>query len=188
MHLRMGRFLRFSLWTAALVTGAVGGCRCERHIGAPDDMQIDRPPLVELNPDAPRPDIDFPSDLHLDEPGFNDFVVRALEVCRLGDYDGFRQLFGMDYEPTSEENFRKVWHNVKSVEVRRIVRGPQEAPYYYVYAQVRLRNPDSRGQSLRDIWVMVYKEHDQWCLGAPSQEVLGQLRVLETAPAGETSP
>ena len=165
----IARILRHGLWTAALVTVSVGGCECERHVGAPDDMQIDRPPIAEQDPDAPRPAVDFPAELHLDDPSFNKFVIRALEVCRLGDYDGFRQLFGTAYEPASEESFRKVWHNVRTVEVRQVVRAPQQVPHYYLYARVRLRAPDRKGQDLRDIWVMVFQEDDRWCLGAPSQ-------------------
>ncbi len=183
MHSQTIRFLRYGLWMAALATVASGGCRCERHVGVTDDIQIDRPTLVELNPDAPRPDIEFPTELHQDDQGFNRFVARALEVCRLGDYDGFRELFGMEFEPTPEANFRNVWHNVKSVAVRKIIRGPQQVPHYYVFAEVELRRPDRRGQDLRDIWVMVYREHDRWCLGAPSQDVLRQLRILKDEAA-----
>jgi hypothetical protein len=187
MHSQTIRILRNGLWVAALATVAIGGCRCERNVAAPDDVQIDRPPLAELDPDAPRPAVDFPAELHLDDQGFNSFVVQALDVCRLGDYDGFRELFGMEYEPTPEANFRRVWHNVSSVAVRRIIRGPQQMPHYYVRAEVGLRRPDRRGQDLRDIWVMVYHEHDRWCLGAPSQDVLRRLRMLKDDPAEESA-
>jgi len=152
----------YGLWVATLVGSTLGGCKCGR------DVAVAR--------------------LHLDDPSFNQFVTQTLEVCRRGDYDGFRQLFGSAYEPTSEAKFVKVWSNVKAIEVRRIVQGPQETPHYYVYARVRLREPDRKQQDERDIWVTVYRESGRWRLGVPSQEIIEQLRMLETAPADETVP
>jgi len=178
----------YGLWAALLVGGTIGGCKCSRDVAVEPDRQIDRPSIVQLDPDAPRPDVDFPPELHLDDPSFNRFVVHALEVCRQGDYDGFRQLFGTAYEPTTHDNFRKVWGNVKSIQVRRVVKGPQETPHYYLYGRIRLREPDRKGQDRRDIWVMVFRETDQWRLGAPSQDIVDRLRMLETSPATEANP
>jgi hypothetical protein len=166
-----------------LAGSTLGGCKCGRDVAVEDEGRIDRPSIAELYPDVPRPKVDFPAHSQINDPSFNRFMKKTLEICQRGDYDGFRQLFGPAYEPTSKTKFDKVWRNVKNIEVRRIVQGPQETPHYYVFARVRLREPDRQQQKERDIWVMGYKRSGRWRLGVPSQDVIDQLRSLETAPA-----
>lgn len=161
----------------------VGGCRCSRDVAVNEGPEIDKKPLIEADPDAPRPQIDFPADVRQEDPTLNAFVDRVLQICYQGDYDAFRQLFGTAYEPTPEADFKQVWLGVQSIEVTRIYPGPQKEPHYYVLAKVRLRKADGKGREDRSVPVMVFKEAGQWRVGPPPQGAIEQMRVLESQPA-----
>jgi len=171
------------LWAAALVGFLTGGCRCSRDAAVDDGPEINKKPIIEEEPEAPRPGVLFPSHLRQPDPTLNAFVEQVLTICYQGDYDAFRQLFGTSYQPTGEVEFRRVWHGVRSVEVIRIQAGPQKEPHYYLLAKVQLRAPDRRGRRERSVPVMVYKEGGQWRVGPPPQGVIDELRALETQPA-----
>lgn len=180
--MRTGSLLRL-LWSVGLAGCLVGGCRCSRDVAVDEGPEIDKKPIIEEDPDAPRPQIVFPADVRLEDPTLNAFIERVLQICYAGDYDGFRQLFGTAYQPTTESDFRRVWHGVKRIEVMRIYMGPGKEPRYFVLAKVHLREPDNKGREERDIRVMVFKEGSDWRVGPPPQEAIERLRALESQPA-----
>ena len=175
------RFLKI-LWVALLAGTLPGGCRCSRDVAVDEGPEINKKPIIEENPEAPRPGVLFPAEFRQDDASLNAFVERALTVCYQGDYDAFRQLFGMTFQPPAEAEFKRVWHGVKSIEVTRIQAGPQKEPHYYVLAKVLLRAPDQKGRQERTVPVMVFQEAGQWRLGPPPQEAIDLLRASQTQP------
>ncbi len=180
--MRIRRWPRI-LFAAAVTAWFLGGCRCGRDINVSDGPEINKPPLSKEDPDAPRPAVLFPPALRQTDPTLNAFIERVLTICSRGDYDGFRELFGSAYEPTREEQFKKVWYGVESVEVAQVQVGPEKQPHYYVMAQVRLRKPDRKGREDRSVPVMVFKEAGEWRVGPPPQGAIDRLRALESQPA-----
>ncbi len=173
-------------WAAMLGACVLGGCRCSRDTPAPDGAQIDRPALVEQTPDAPRPAVLFPAKVHEGDASLNEFIGRVLQVCQLGDYDAFRQLFGSMYEPTSFANFRRIWPQVKEIEVQRIHAGPGDPPEVYVVeAQARLRQADRKGREAVNLPIMIFQESGHWRLGPVPRELRDRMGVAATAPDGD---
>ncbi len=160
------------LLAAAAVAGSMGGCECGKEEVGEDHNALDRPTITEENPQVERPNVYFPRDLMTEDVSLNKFVDKALNVCYEGDYDGFRQLFGASYKPPKETNFQAIWTQVRSVQVARIEQHPgKEPPVYYLHAVVRLRNPDSKGRTRRDIVIAIFPEAGQWRLGNAPEEV-----------------
>ena len=177
---------------AALSVCLAAGWGCSRDATVDEGPAIDKKPISTEDPNAPQPDVLFPDALRQSDRTLNEFIVKVLDICKRGDYDAFRQLFGTAYQPTPEDQFKRVWYGVKSVEVTRVEVGPQKEPHYYVLATVRLRKP-RKGQDERSVPVMVFKESGTWRVGPPSQEAIQALRSLESQPAttpasGPTNP
>ena len=170
-------------WVAAIMGGSMGGCRCGQGGGAADGPTIKTPPIGEEDPNAPKPVVDFPKHLHSRDPTLNAFVDYALEVCARGDYDGFRQLFGTAYTPTSRSDFEQRWYAVRDLSVVSLYRGPQDPPEYYLHVVVRWREPDHKGRAKRDAVVMVYREANEWQLGPAPKEIASKVLAASTRPA-----
>lgn len=155
---------------------------CSRDAGVDEGPEINKKPISEEDPEAPRPVVNFPPHLRQQDPTLNAFIEKVLTICSVGDYDAFRQLFGTAYQPTDEKQFRQVWYNVGSVDVMLVQAGRQKEPHYYVLAKVRLRTPRN-GRQERSVPVMVFKEADEWRVGPPPKAAIEELRALETQPA-----
>ncbi len=178
----VGTVIRF-LWVFGLAVCTMGGCECSGNRKAEDGPQIDRPDLARQIPGAPRPMVVFPADCRQADATVNKFIEHCLDVCARGDYDAYRQLFGVDYRPTSEADFKKVWQGVKGVTVRKVFPRPKDPLHrWYVLAKVELRNPDSKGRQERDVPLMVFKEGDMWRLGPVPREDIEVMRAVASQP------
>lgn len=164
------------------------GCECSRDIEVDEGGGIDKPSISKGNPDAPRPEIEFPDTLRQQDESLNLFIEKALQVCHNGDYDAFRQLFGTSYNPPSDADFQRVWHGVKDIRIERIYRGKGDPPKYYVLAVVNLRKPDSKLREQRTAPLMVFQEQGRWRLGPAPGEVVERIHALETQPAATAEP
>ena len=177
------KIVRFS-WAMVLASCVVGGCRCSRDDSDASDAQIDRQTLVEEAPHAPRPHVIFPAGVHGGDASLNAFVEHVLQVCQMGDYDAFRQLFGSIYEPTSLANFRRIWPQVKEIEIQRIHAGEGDPPAVYVVeAQARLRQEDRKGRKEVNLPIMIFREGDHWRLGPVPKEFRDRVGLTSTAPS-----
>lgn len=173
---------------AFLASWTMGGCECSQDVAVSTGPRIDTPTIVEEKPDAPRPAVLFPDSLRAEDATLNRFVEEAMAVCRQGDYDRFRQLFGTAYEPVGLADFRRVWHDVESIEILSLHPAKGEPPRYYViFAKARLRHPDQKGRAERIIPVMVFREGEDWRMGSAPREVVERLRPLATPSASAPS-
>jgi hypothetical protein len=191
-HLRVND-IRLWLAVGFVAVGGMGGCRCGRDVGVNDEESLARDTIVDKNPQADRPNVNFPSSLMTEDVSVNKFIQQALDVCYRGDYDGFRQLFATSYKPTGQDDFERVWHGVRSIEVVRVEKHPRkEPPIYFVHAEVQLRQPDRQGRKRRDVVVMVVDESGEWRLGIAPAEIAkamiavdNQPELLSTQPGGQ---
>jgi hypothetical protein len=167
-----------------LVLALLAGCKGDG--AGTDEGSIDQPSLRVLNPDAAAPTVIFPHRLKTDDVTLNEFIHHALEVCAEGDYDKFRELFGTAYRPPGKEQFERVWQGVREVAVVGVYPDRQEPPEYYVHAVVELRKPDRRERTQRDVVVWIFREADEWRMGAAPGEITNRILVASTQPgAGE---
>jgi len=175
------------IWIMALAACSIGGCECSRDVAVNPDTQIDLPPLAVENPQEPQPTVLFAPECRQEDATINKFIQDALTICHRGDYDAFRQLFGMAYEPTSESDFKRVWSNVAKIVVHRVhADDKQDSPrYYVVFAKVRLRTADRENRLERDIPILVFQERGQWRLGPAPSEVIDRIRAAASQPATE---
>ncbi|MHC4444786.1 MAG: hypothetical protein ACYTF1_11725 [Planctomycetota bacterium] len=165
------------------VAGSMGGCECQRDVLVADGPEIEEPTMVELEPHAQRPMTHFSSDLHTEDVGLNKFVEKALTVCEQGDYDSFRQLFGTAYAPPEKQSFQRVWHNVRDIQVGKLLSARSNAELYYLHAVIRFRETDQKERTNRDLVLTIFKEEGDWRLGTASKEISNRiLRIQATQP------
>lgn len=165
------------------------GCSWTPPTASPPEDVINTPAMINAHPEIPPPEITMPADQRPDDPAVAAFIDRALDVCRRGDYDGYRELFGSRYEPTPLPDFRRIWRQVASLEVLKIHRVPPAQPQFYlVENRVKLREKDRRGREEVYLPVMIFQESGQWRLGPVPEELRERLRASTrpaTVPASE---
>lgn len=165
------------------VGGSMGGCECQRDVLVDEGPVIEQPSMADRDPHAERPNTHFSSDLHAEDVGLNKFVEKALAICEQGDYDAFRQLFGTAYPPTEKKAFEDVWRNVRDIQVGKLQGEKTNSEVYYLYAVVRLRKPDRKERTKRDLVLTIFKEEGEWKLGPASNEIINNvLKIQATQP------
>ena len=190
---------------ALCVAGSSG---CKRQGNTDADDQIHQPPITAANPKAESPEVIFPEPFKTDDVTVNEFIRKALETCRTGDYDTFRQLFGVTIQPPSDNQFVHVWQAVKEIRVADKVLsrqelaailaakqgkklptagepsgGRREPSEYYVHVVVQLRRPDRRERTERQAVVSVFKEDEKWHMAPAASEIQGLILYPNTQPA-----
>ncbi len=161
-----------------VVAGNMGGCEC-RGTGEEDQAVIDQESLTKVDPEAKKPLTYYSPSAQVDDKSLNAFILRALKACEEGDYDAFRLLFGVAYTPPELEAFRRVWHGVKEIRIKRVFADQDEddgRERYFAYGRVKYRQPDNRGRLERPFVLMVFKENEEWRMGLPSREVIARIR------------
>jgi hypothetical protein len=186
-----------------LLFAAIGGCKRQANTEADDE--INRQKLIETNPNAPV--IIFPEQFKTDDVTVNEFIRTTLEACRTGDYDQFRQCFGVTIQPPSDNQFSHVWQSVKEIRVANKVitrrelaaiaaaklgkplppaapevGGRHEPQEYYVHVVVQLRRPDRRERTERQAVVSVFKEGDRWRMAPAEGAIQGLILYPTTQP------
>ena len=183
-------------WTAVL-GGLLAGlfvvvpAGCKRQASADGDDNIHVPPITVTTPDAPAPEIEFPQQLKTDDVTVNEFIRKALDACRTGDYDTFRQLFGVTAELPEEQQFGHVWKGVKSIRVAGTYKDDkhgQQPPEYYVHIVVQLRQPDRYDRTERQAVIWLFREGDQWRMSPAPSEIQGRILYANSQPADGAGP
>ncbi|HOB73022.1 MAG TPA: hypothetical protein PKG54_00725 [Phycisphaerae bacterium] len=162
-----------------LLAGLTG---CERNTSTENDGMIDNPPLVDEFQGSPAPTVAFPEHLKTGDVVLNEFIRKALDCCAKGDYDRFRQLFGISYQPPDANQFRKLWQGVKLVKIEGIYHDQRQPNDYYVHAVIELRKPDRRDRSERQAVIWVFREGDEWRIGPAPSDIAGRVLVTSTQP------
>ena len=168
---------RFAIVIVALAM--IAGC--DRDMESEKGVGIKKESMVKQNPDATRPEVTFPSSLHPEDPTVKVFVEEALGYCAQGRYDDFRQVFGTQYTPTSYDDFKLLWGQVKELRVKNLA---QEPPKYYLHLVMTYRRQDSKGRTEREAVVMIFREGDHWRIGPAPKALIG--RFAETQPESKT--
>ena len=168
-------------WLILLVGGVIGGCECQRS--AEKETNLEPPPIIEKDPNADRPMVNFPGQCRTKDAVLNKFIEQAVTICAQGDYEGFRQLFSTSFSPPSKAEFERIWYEVQSVDIVSTHPGKEDPPEYYVHATVRLRKPDSHGRKQREAVVAVFKEADEWRMAPPAKEFVRKVLMADSQPA-----
>lgn len=174
-------------WTAVLAAGSIGGCKCGDGASTEGGPAIVTPSLVDEDPKAAERSTDFPEDLHTDDASLNAFVDQALSVCARGDYDGFRQLFAADVQRRTRLEFERVWQAAKEIEVADLVKDPDEALCYHLYAVLHWQEQDRKGRTKRDAVVTISQEGGEWRL-RPADSEVSQVMIARQKSAASTRP
>lgn len=164
---------------APLLAGVAG---CEDDSTASGGSLLDDEKISSKHPDSERPAVIFPIEHQTENVLLNEFIRKTLEICADGDYDRFRQLFGISYRPPGAPEFERVWLGVKEIAVTGIYAGRREPPEYFVNATVRLRKPDRQGKAEREVWVWVFREAEEWRIGPTPRDVVRRYKVASTQP------
>lgn len=180
--------LRRTSYAICLILAHFGTSGCSRDAGGVDEAVIDKPPIVELDPQADRPVTYFPRDTRTRDTEVDRFIDHVLTICEKGDYDGFRQAFGTAYQAPSPEEFARVWHGVEEIRVEVIYEEPADPPRYFVYGHVRFREEDRRGRVDRPFVIMLFREVDRWRLAPAPSEIVARIMAQATQPAGAGRP
>ncbi len=176
------------LWTAALLVGSADGCKCGKDQGEKPSGPLDTPPIAVSNPQASAPDIVFPARWRSRDAAMNSFIESTLKVAAQGDYDGFRQLFGMANMPPSRQEFQRIWEAVEAITVAGVYGDGPEPEKYFLHALVKRRQPDRKGRLTLNVVVTVFQEAGQWRLGPAPKEVVDLILESASRPAsGPTS-
>ncbi len=177
--------------TSALVA-AVTACRRAEQVASEA-----APPADE---EAKAPEIlDFPHELHTADQSVNTFVSRAMAVCASGDYDAFRLLWSVRYDPLPRDEFELGWQAVEAIRVRALEQvllqtgvtqggnDDQGETAYVVLADVVFdpNHPAGRRESQRRVVLMMTREQDQWRLARAPEPVRAWIK--ERAQTAETS-
>ncbi len=170
---------------AVLLLAGLAGCK--RQASADADDEINKQKLIVTEPTVEPPAVIFPEQLKTDDVTVNEFIRKALEACRQGDYDMFRQLFGVTEQAPTGAQFDHVWKDVKEIAVRRIYTGKQQPLDYYVHVVVLLRQPDKYERTERQAVIWVFKEGDNWHLAPAPSEIQGKILYPSTRPEGESA-
>jgi hypothetical protein len=158
------------IFFAVLLTG---GCK--------EDSVKDSAPPVQLAAQPAAAELIFPEGLRVGDESVNQFVRTALTQCASGNYEAFRALWSAKRDPISRSEFEEGWHAVHRVEVRGLQKAILEADakeghqetVYALLVEVQL-NPEARvGQRapLREIVLMLVREHDQWRLAPAPKDM-----------------
>lgn len=123
----------------------------------------------------------FPDALRVADDSVNQFVRTALTQCAKGKYEAFRALWSARRDPISRGEFEEGWHAVHRIEVKGLQKVLLESdpnakasePVYVLLVEVALDEAARVGQRepLREIVLMLVKEHDQWRLAAAPKEM-----------------
>jgi len=178
-------------WTAllgisliALLIGVATGCKRQTSSNVEDDDQLHKPTNVTKHPDWQKPAVvEFPQQLQTDDVTVNEFIHKALEACKTGDYDTFRQLFGVTADVPEAPQFDHAWQGVKSIRVAATKKGPQDPPQYYVHLVVELRQPDRYDRTERQAVMSVFREANQWRMAPAPSEIQRLILFADTQPA-----
>lgn len=141
----------------------------------------------------------FPDSLRASDEAVNIFVRAALTQCAGGNYESFRALWSARQEPISRAEFEEGWQAVQRIEVRGLQKvllaDDQEKaaaePVYVLLVEVAL-DPAARAgkrEPLREIVLMLVREHDQWRLGNAPKDMREWIKKKSAVPASDgTSP
>jgi hypothetical protein len=166
-------------WVVA-VTFACTGCRRGSET---DEAEIDVPTIVEQDPTADRPSVDFPPSCQQADAKLNAFITQVLKVCEEGDFDGFCQFMGTTERPPSQDDFKRLWHGIGRISVKSVRGTESEPPQYFVHAVARLRKPDNEKRTERDIVIRVFKEADEWRISGAPKEIVRKVLAADSQPA-----
>lgn len=175
-------------WVVSLAVAAWGaepGCRRPRSDENPSDAgtAADHDPRLI-----------FPPEKRAADESVNDFIERAMNTLLEGDYDAFRLLWVIDQEPFKQEQFLRGWQTLQEVRVEvlqpiRHEHDAQDDVFYGVCAFARLdptRLPEGV-ETERRMVLEIVKEHGQWRLAHPSEDVRQAIMALYRDPQAFTA-
>lgn len=160
-------------------TSRILRCFLPVFLGAGPACDRDGAPAATPPPEPPRARLIFPDSLRVAEEDINLFVRNTLSQCAAGDYDAFRSIWTAKQKPISREEFQEGWHSVDKVEVQALQKAlveldensPRETVYVLLVAvSLDPNRKAGKREPLREIVLMIVREHDQWRIaGAPKE-------------------
>ena len=175
LHPFPGSFLALAV-LLALGTGA-----CERQAQ----------PSAKPAPPAPAGQslIDFPSEVHADDPAVNQFIRRVISTCAEGDYERFRLLWAVRETPFPRQEFERGWKALKKVRVAALQKMKHADGEYLYSLHVQVKLDESVPEPARDVVLLIVRENGQWRLArAPAHHRKRVLGITDDENANENSP
>lgn len=204
MFHKSGLGLLFALTALSFVA-----CREEPSSRPAQDSAEPAPGDMIRTGDEPPPNIVFPDAQRAEDPTVNEFLQGLMTSCAKGDYMAYRLAVASQYDPLPRANFERVWHAIKEVRIRRLMRvaGPStraadsapdagpKGPIYGVHATVTMRD-ERRAKAVREVVVLLVREAGEWKLGPPApasvkyeimgiQSPAGDLVTVPGSPSGQ---
>lgn len=166
----------------------MAGVSCREEGGAAAPARIAPEVKVELV---------FPASLHTPDQSVNEFVQTSLSQCAKGDYEAFRSLWTARQEPITRAEFHEGWNAVKQVEVRALEKAllalgedsDKTVPVFVLLVEVSLDESArvSQRKSVREIVLMLVREHDQWRLAGAPKEMREWIKRKLATPEGDAN-
>lgn len=169
----------FGCVAAMLWVALAAGCKDDWAA----DNSMDPKPIVEDQPDAEPPRIQFPPEARQEDASLNAEIEQVLKVCEQGDYDGFCKRFGIAEVPPSYDEFKRIWHGVREISIQSVHAGREDPLEYFVHAVIKLRQEDNQKRTQRDIVVRVFKEMGEWRISGASKDAVRKVLMADTQPA-----
>lgn len=182
---------RFTFVTTAAIAilAWAPGCRDE-------DKPATAPPTKP--PGGQAAELIFPDSLRASDEAVNIFVRTALTQCAGGNYESFRALWSARQDPISRGEFEEGWQAVQRIEVRGLQKvllaADQEnataEPVYVLLVEVALDPAAKAGkrEPLREIVLMLTREHDQWRLASAPKDMREWIKEKSAITPNPASP
>ncbi|MCK4657910.1 MAG: hypothetical protein KAV82_00170 [Phycisphaerae bacterium] len=151
---------------ACLIAAGIGAC--ERKPQPPARLP---PPVIDESL------IDFPPEMHADDPVVNQFVGQVIETCVKGDYEKFRLLWTVREDPFPRQEFQRGWNALQKLRVLALQKMKTSKGQYLYSLHVRAEFDDTVPEPQKELVLLIVKEDDQWRLAnAPAhhrKKILG---------------
>jgi hypothetical protein len=149
---------RYPTLLAALLCGAVIGCDRKSNSKTPPPATSFSPPVARP---AKLPDFGFARpEIETKHEAAGAFVRHFIETCRVGDYEGYRELVSRFEPPEPRERFERLYFGVKAITVESIEPVPGDSERFLVISRVEF-DPEAKKYHDRRLAILVVREGNQ---------------------------
>lgn len=142
----------------------------------------------------------FPDELRVTDSTVNEYVVKAMTTCAVGEYEAFRLLWSARETPLPREEFEQGWQAVQNIQVRALEQvlldadpsadRTQPETVYALLIEVALDPAQKVGQKepRRLVVLMLTREHEQWRLATAPKPMREWVKKIIAEPSVDGAP
>lgn len=152
-------------------------------------------PTANASTAPPPKRLVFPDALRVEDDSVNRFVEEAMEICVGGDYEPFRLLWSVEYEPIDRAHFEKHWQSIQRIDVLALEGDPDPDARRYALCADVVFDPDAlppdhelQNDPRRRVVLLIIHEQDRWRLTRASKPVRQWLLQKVAESRGEPPP